>query len=152
MLEATRPSLIDPAACTVNSSAGWTDGGTEILLAHRDTDDLELNIEVVVGKKDGLVAWLGAHEHVYSTDATDDRPWTSMLVDLAAAVLRGEYEVEECYRRGRRVKVRIIDVFGPGSERVISESGTLISSWLPGLGPIERRRRRVDYGVASGPI
>ncbi len=64
---------------------------------------------MVVGRDEAIVSWLKTHEHIYAADATPGRPWTTIVVDATAAVLRGEYEVESIYRRNRPLRSRIID-------------------------------------------
>ncbi len=147
MLDALHPSQLDPAGSRVRSIGhGWTlPRAVEIHLRHRL--DPAAGIDVVVGPDEAIVCWLKTHEHIYAADATPSRPWTTIVVDATAAVLRGEYEVESIYRGNRLLRSRIIDV-ADAQQTTVGESGTLVSSWLPGLRPRRVERRRLDYGIA----
>lgn len=70
-------------------------------------------------------------------------PWTTVIVDAVAALLRGEYEVRDHYRGDRLVRTSIHDTLL--GDRHVSTSGSLL-----GLLPILRRvdrveRRTVDF-------
>jgi hypothetical protein len=145
MLDSLRPRLLDPSESWVRSGRGWASAEVEIHLAHREDEEAE--VDLFVGRRDALVAWLTAHEHVAEDDAVNARPWTTVVVDLIAAVLSGEYEVENRYRGRWFVRTRIVDVAVPGSERVVSQTGSLITSWLPWPGASRIERRRLDYGT-----
>ncbi len=60
---------------------------------------------------------MNAYEHVAEDDAVNGRPWSTVVVELVAAVLSGEYEVESRYRGRWFVRTRILDVAVPGLER-----------------------------------
>src|SRR5512133_268131 len=104
MLDALHPSQLDPVRSRVSSTGhGWMlPHAAEIQLRHRL--DPDAGVDVVVGPEEAIVSWLKTHEHVHAADATPSRPWTTIVVDATAAVLRGEYEVESIYRGNRLVR------------------------------------------------
>jgi stage V sporulation protein SpoVS len=84
-----------------------------------------------------------AHEHVYADDGDTERPWTTVVVDAVAALLRGEYEVHDHYRGARLVKTRVHDTLL--GRRHISTSGSLLGL-LPFFSKVDRvGRRAVDF-------
>jgi hypothetical protein len=149
MLDKVQPQLLDPTASAVTRGRGGASPGVEIHLAHRLEDDAE--IDIFIGDSDALVAWLTADLRITIDDATAGRPWTALVVDTTAAVLCGGYVVEDCYRGRWQSGRRIIDLSTPGTERVLSQSRSLLASWLPGLGAPRRHRRRLDYRPLHPP-
>lgn len=149
MLDALQPRLLDPARSTVRTQGhGWTVANSvEIHLEH--ATDEEAAVTIAVGPDEAIVSWIATHEHVRPHDGTAERPWTTVVVDATAAVLRGEYEVEHHYKGDRLVKTRIIDTADPEGERTLSTTGTLISSWLPSRRTKRVERRKIDYGVTG---
>lgn len=151
MLDRVQPGDIAPERSWVGSGRSeWAvESAVVVHLGHRS--DESLDIEVVVGHDEAIVAWLSAHEHVYSDDWTLDRPWTTVVVDVVASVLRGEFLIEDRYHGDELVRTRIIDIVD-GGEQVISESGTLLGGVKTRLFPrrgTRLERRRVDYGAAD---
>ena len=146
MLDSVRPSLLDRDRSSVQPSGhGWTlEHSVVAHLAHATNP--EAGIDVVIGEKEATVSWISAHEHVHSKDGDEQRPWTTVVVDAVAAVLRGEYVIEEHWRGEHLKKVHIIDVAG-NDERMMSTTGSLFA-WLPSRRPWKVERRVVSYGVA----
>lgn len=142
MLDAVQPQALDRARShVVTSGHGWAEYDVEFLLAH--TDDDESDITIAVGGNEALVSWLMAHEHIYPEDGDAERPWTTVVVDAVAALLRGEYEVTDHYRGDRLVKTTIHDTLLGGKH--ISTSGSLLGL-LPFLRRVDRvERRTVDF-------
>ena len=108
----------------------------------RDEDD---SLSIALEDTSATVMWLGHHEHVVPADSADARPWTTVVADVVAAALRGEYEVEVHYRGDHVVKTRLLDVRVVGRERDLGSTG-LLFGWLR-RGPIRVERKRLDYGV-----
>ncbi|HZD02418.1 MAG TPA: hypothetical protein VFA46_20170 [Actinomycetes bacterium] len=147
MLDDYRPARLDRKASSIQATGhGWTlDHTIAVQLAH--ADDPDAMIELAVGTGEVIVSWLTAHEHLYADeDSPDGRPWPGRVVDLVAAVLRGELEVEDTYRGRWLVKTRIIDVAGPAGPRVLVTTGSLLG-WLPRPGARQVERRRISWGV-----
>ncbi len=147
MLDDYRPAHLDPNASSIQATGhGWTlDHTIAVQLVH--ADDADAMIELAVGTGEVIMSWLTAHEHVYADDdSLDGRPWAGRVVDMVAAVLRGELEVEDTYRGRWLVKTRIIDVADPAGLRVLATTGSLLS-WLPRPGARRVERRRIFWGV-----
>lgn len=88
MLDQVQPALLDTGTShAVDSGHGWQ-LAVELVLRHRD--EPEYNVSIGIGADEAIVAWLSAHEHIFDGPEHGDRPWTSVVVDLVAAVLRGE--------------------------------------------------------------
>jgi hypothetical protein len=99
MLDALRPTRVDRASSSVHQERNRS---VVVVLAHDADEDGGMTIEA--GDKSAIISWLSAHEHVDSDDGNDERPWTSVVVDVAAAALRGDYVVEDHYRGSHWVK------------------------------------------------
>jgi len=142
MLDAVQPQALDrERSHVVSEGHGWAAYDVEFLLAHRDDEDAD--ITVAVGRDEALLSWLMAHEHVYADDGDRERPWTTVVVDAVAALLRGEYEVRDHYRGTRLVKTSVHDTLL--GQRHISTSGSLLGL-LPFFGRVDRvERRTVDF-------
>jgi hypothetical protein len=149
MLDTVDPSRVDRLRSAIHSTGhGWTvPGGVEIHLAH-ESDEMG-DLDIVIGDREAIVSWLCAHEHVFPEDGDHARPWPTVVVDLVAAAIRGEYEVQNHWRGKRLTKTRVVDVADPEGERVISSTGPLFG-WLPWPGPKRVEVQRLDFG-ASGP-
>lgn len=136
MLDEVRPEALDRARSYVTTTGHeWREYHVEFLLAHTDE---ESDITVAVGANEAFVSWLMAHEHVYPEDGTTERPWTTVVIDAVAALLRGEYGVTDHCRGDRLVKTTIHDTLLGGKH--ISTSGSLL-----GLLPFLRRVDRVEH-------
>jgi hypothetical protein len=109
---------------------------------------MEWTVEILVAPDYAVVSWLGVHEHIERADGDASRPWTSVVIDVVAAVLRGEYEVEQIKRGGMWFKTRIVDVGNPQGERVISVSGPLWGFLLRPL-PARVARHRMSWAVGA---
>ncbi len=96
---------------------------------------------------EAVVSWLSAEEFVTPADGGEQRPWTTVVVDVLAAVMRGEYAVEEHYRGKHWVKTRIVDVADPEQHRHLGTSGSLLWSWLPWPGAKRVEQKRLDFGL-----
>ncbi len=135
MLNEVQPQALDPQRSHILSTGHeWREYDVEFLLAHREDEDSD--ITVAVGAKEALISWLMAHEHIYPEDGAD-RPWTTVVVDAVAALLRGEYEVLDHYRGDRLVKTTVHDTILGGQH--VTTSGSLL-----GLLPFLRRVARVE--------
>jgi hypothetical protein len=142
MLDVVQPEALDRARShAVDSGHDWNAYDVEFRLAHGD--DERSDITVAVGKEEALVSWLMAHEHIYPDDGGEGRPWTTVVVDAVAALLRGEYEVRDHDRGDRLVKTSVHD--RPLGGRHVSTSGSLLGL-LPLLRRIDRvERRTIDF-------
>jgi len=109
-------------------------------------NDPHATIEVTVDERQAFIEWLSAHEHLDVGDDSTERSWTTQLVDAVAALLPGEYEVQDSYLGRLLVKTRVVDVANPSVPRVISTIGTLLLP-LSAFEPTRVRRRRVSFGV-----
>jgi hypothetical protein len=141
MLDVVQPQALNrERSHVVTDGHGWAEYDVEILLAH--ADDTDADITVAVGHDGAVIGWLMAHEHVYADDGNADRPWTTVVVDAVAALLRGEYEVQEHYRGEHLVKTSVHDTLLGGEH--VSTSGSLL-----GLLPFRKidriERRTVDF-------
>lgn len=141
MLDEVQPAGLDCARSYVTTTGHeWREYDVQFLLAHSDE---ESDITLAVGGNEALVSWLMAHEHIYPEDGDAERPWTTVVVDAVAALLRGEYEVTDHYRGDRLVKTTIHDTLLGGKH--ISTSGSLLGL-LPFLRRVDRvERRTVDF-------
>jgi hypothetical protein len=136
MLDAVRPKAMDRERSHVLLEGhGWHEYEAEIVIAHRDDEDAEITL--AVGAHGALLSWLTTHDHIYRQDGRSERPWTTVAVDATAAVLRGEYVVEEHYRGDKLLKTRVRDVVEKG--RTVAESGSPLA-----LLPFFRRTDRVE--------
>ncbi len=142
MLDVVQPEALDrDRSHILTSGHGWAEYDTEFLLAHGD--DADADITVAVGRDEALLSWLMAHEHVYADDGDAERPWTMVIVDAVAALLRGEYEVRDHYRGDRLVKTSVHDTLL--GDHHVSTSGSLLGL-LPFLRRVDRvERRTVDF-------
>lgn len=145
MLDGLRPTLLDRNRSSVRAAGhGWTlEHSVVAHLAH--ATDADGDLDVIVGDKEAIVSWASAHEHVYPEEGDEQRPWTTVVVDALAAILRGEYVIEEHWRGARLVKVHIIDT-ADGDERLLSTTGSVLS-WLPSRRPNRVERRTVSFGI-----
>jgi hypothetical protein len=145
MLDIIDPSRLDPGRSSIRQTGhGWiVPGEVEFHLAH-ETDECA-DVDVVVGGREAIVSWLSAHEHVFSEDKGLDRPWTTVVIDVVAAVMRGEYEVENHFRGKRLIKTRIVDVADRKRPRDLGTTSSLFG-WLPWHGPKRVEAQRLDYG------
>ena len=150
MLDTVDPSRVDRLRSAIRSKGhGWTvPGGVAIHLAHESDENGDLDI--VVGDREAIVSWLFAHEHVFPEDGDDARPWPTVVVDLVAAALKGEYEVENHWRGERLTKTRVVDVADRAGRRVVSSTGSLFG-WLPWSGRKRVEVHRLDFGAGRGP-
>ena len=147
MLDATNPTLLERTRSSIRDTGhGWTmRSAVEVLLAHEGGE--QWDIEVAFGETEAIIAWLDTHEHVFSDEPWDgDRPWATVVVDVVAAALRGEYQIERIHRGDRLIATRIVDVSDPERPRIVSTTGSLL-----GLVPWPKKRRTepeaLDYGV-----
>lgn len=149
LLDVVHPSRVDRRRSSIRQSGhGWTMAdGVAAHLVHDADEDADLH--VVVGADEAIVAWLSAHEHVVPEDGDEQRPWTTVVIDVVAAVLRGQYQVENHYRGKRLTTTRIVDVADPERPREIGTTGSLFG-WLPWPGEERVEVQRVDYGL-RGP-
>jgi hypothetical protein len=122
MLDLVQPRLLD----TETSHAIDRGHGVEVVLRHRT--DPESNVSISIGRDEAIVAWLSTHEHFFDGPGNAGRPWTVVTVDVVAAVLRGEYAVEETYKGKHVVRTKVIDrVDG----RVVFTTGLLLWQLIP---------------------
>lgn len=142
MLDAVQPTALDlQRSHIVNLGHDWAEYEVEVLFAHRDD---EADVTLALGPAGALVAWLTTHEHVYPQDGSGERSWTTVVVDAVAALLRGEYVVEEHYRGDALVKTTVRDLVDDGRE--VTTTGSLFAL-LPILRCVDRvERRTIDFG------
>lgn len=138
-----RPASLDRHRSTICASGhGWLmDNSVVAHLAHASEPDSD--VDIVVGDREAIISWSTAHEHVYPEDGDRQRPWTTVVIDAVAAILRGEYLIEEHWRGERLIKVRLIDKAG-SDERHLSTTGSLLG-WLPSRRPDRIERRVVSF-------
>jgi hypothetical protein len=117
----------------------------EVVLVHVQRPDWSVHIQVEPSS--AVIHWLSAHERMDETDGWDDVHWTMVVVDVVAAVLRGEYEVEETVRLGRWYRTRIIDVTERDNPETFRASAPLWF-WLRRPFPATVIRRRLNF---TGP-
>lgn len=142
MLDALDPELADRERSRIEVEGRFRGHRTLVLqIAHRHDDSA--TVEVMVSGDGAIVAWLGTHEHIDPSGDSTERPWTSTVVDVVAAAMRGEYAIESLRRGGRIVRRRVLDDVRGGA--CISETGSLLA-WLP-LGRRATESRRLDFGV-----
>jgi hypothetical protein len=138
MLNAVQPTALDrDRSHVVVDDHDWIEYEVEVLLAHRADD--EATVTLAVGAGGALLSWLNTHDHIYPEDGSSERPWTNVVVDAVAAVLRGEYEVEDHYRGDKFVKTTVRDLVDAGQTVTIMGS---ILSLLPFFGRVDRVERR----------
>ncbi len=84
MLDEHRPTKLVPERSYLRRS----DGGVELRLAHADEDEADILIHVA--DDEATVVWASTHEHAWPHESPpeDNRPWTSLVVDLVASILR----------------------------------------------------------------
>src|SRR5665647_1701192 len=71
------------------SSVEFSKQNLEVWLVHAENDDWALGVNM--SESDAIVSIDPAHEHFSADDrGTNDRPWTSQMVDCIAEALRGE--------------------------------------------------------------
>lgn len=142
MLDVLDPQLVDRGRSSIGSR-GQTPGGRVFTLEIAHVSDPQATVYVEVDGGGAVVSWLGTHEHVGMDEGSVSRPWTSIVVDVLAAALRGEYEVESLHRGGRLVRTRVRDKARDGA--VVSETGSVLG-WLP-LGRSSTETERLDFGI-----
>lgn len=142
-LDTLAPTRVDRTSSSVHQERGYID----VVLAHDSDEDGGLTIEA--GDESAIISWLGAHEHVDRDDGYGERLWTSVVVDVAAAALRGDFVVEDHFRGSHWVKQRIVDMSDPGRPQVISGMGIVLWPWLPWPGSKRVERSRLDFGVVE---
>lgn len=100
MLDALDPELVDRERSRIAVEGRPHRPRTLVLqIAHRHDDSA--TVEVTVSGDGAVVAWLGAHEHIDASGSSSTaRPWSSTVVDVVAAAMRGEYTVESLRRGG----------------------------------------------------
>lgn len=146
MLDQAQPTLLDPERSVIGpAGTTWPEYDWLIRITHKSYADAAISI--AVDKDHAVVSWSNAHEHVYSEDGTAERPWMTVVVDAVAAVLRGEYVVETRYKGDRPVRATILDMADPDAPRMVSEVGTLLSSWFPWPRVTQIERSRLSYGA-----
>jgi hypothetical protein len=139
MLDQVQPDLLDTQRShAIDSGHGWQ-LPVEVVLRHQT--DPGSNVSIGIGEDEAIVAWLSTYEHLFDGPEHGDTPWTSVVVDVVAAVLRGEYAVEETRKGGSVVRTKVIDLV---AGRVVSTTAVLF--WQ--LNPRRSNRRgplRLSY-------
>lgn len=102
MLQAVQPTEVDRQTSTVRFQSDAVD----VRLRHARRREWE--IWATVGDKDAIVATDWAHEHFFAPpdNGTEERPWTTEIVDFVAEILRGEIEVDVTLRGKRALSMR----------------------------------------------
>jgi hypothetical protein len=91
------------------------------------------------------------HDHIDADDpweAAGERAWPARVADAVAAVMCGEFEVQDTWRGRWLARSRIVDVADPAGVRVLSTTGSL-AGCLPWPGRKRVERRRLSFGVRS---
>jgi hypothetical protein len=148
MLDDLRPDALDRSRSRVIWVPSRFDENTmaaRVDLEHRRHSDWSVSIRVE--PRMAVVSWLSAHDGFDATDGSDTYPWTTVVVDNVAAILRGEYEVEQTTRLGRWYKTRIIDVSDPSNPEWLRSSVPLLF-WFLRPFPATTSRHRVDFTSA----
>lgn len=147
MLDAYRPAKLDRDRSYLRIEDADT---VEVRLAHADGEAGDIAVSVSEGE--ATIACALSHEHVFphEIDPEDDRPWTTLAVDMVGSILRGDVIFEAVYRGGTWIKTRTILLDAQGNEIVHSESGSLWA-WMIRWRPERVVRHRVDFEAASGP-
>lgn len=144
MLDALDPVRLDRDRSSIRSRGhGWKEHSVAVELVHDSDPDADLSI--ALDAQGAIVEWLDTHEHVLPDDGDVSRAWTTIVSDVVAAALRGEYEVEQHYRGERLIKTRIVDVARPESPRDLGTTGSLFGWLRPGPSRVDRKR--LDYGI-----
>lgn len=139
MLEVVRPTQIDGD----RTAAKFDKHGVEVELVHARHEDW--TIWATVGDRDAIVSAGGAHEHFFapSSEAEEERPWTTEIVDFMAEMLRGEIEVETTLRGTRALAVRHFNRDESGERRLLGHTAFLTPArllvWRPQRRETERR-------------
>lgn len=121
----------------------------EVKLAHMEDENVDVLVEF--SRREATVSWSLSHEHAYPEDAGEhQRPWTGLVVDLVASVLRGDAILETVHRGDTWVKTRNLLINDDGNEEVYSVSGSILG-WLLRWKPERTTRYRPDYGVDREP-
>jgi hypothetical protein len=145
MLDDLAPEGLDRSRSRLVWSSSATDPPdmtAEVTLEHVSRPDWA--VEIHVHPRGAVVYWLSAHEPVDEHDAWDDREWTSVVVDAVAAILRGDYEVEEVTRLGRWYETRVIDIVDRAGPRPLGSTLPLWAMVLR-LFPAKTTRKRIDF-------
>jgi hypothetical protein len=143
MLDVLRPARLDRSRSHARVTSGRGGSSVDVLLAHEAGSDSD--VWIVVGEDEATVSWLATHEHVQAGDGDAGRPWTTVLVDAVAAVVRGEYEVQRWYKGRRLVRSTITDrVRGVQLVSTGSVAGLLIPRRA-----VAGEVRRLDFGCAG---
>ena len=100
MLAALEPRSLDES----RSSVDFDDDGLQLMLVHSGQEGLA--IFVAVGAAEAIVGIGSAHEHFAADEVAEGaRPWTTLVVDFVAEILRGQIEVETTYRGNSAISV-----------------------------------------------
>lgn len=122
MIDHVAPSKLDLDRSTVE----FDDGGIDVYLAHRDAD--EWFIDVSMDETNAIVFTATAHEHFFPDDAPSTepgRPWSSVIVDFVAEILRGEIEVHTTWRGSKPIAVQHFLVEPNGERGSLGTTGYL---------------------------
>jgi hypothetical protein len=146
MLDDYQPAELDCEASRIQADVRGPrcDRGTTVWLVH--ARDAQATVEVALDERQATIEWLSAHEHVDVGDDSSERSWTAQVVDAIAALLRGDYEVQDTYLGRLLVKTRVVDVAEPSAPRILSTTVTPLSP-LALLKSSRERPRRVSFGV-----
>jgi hypothetical protein len=119
MLGVVRPARLDPD----NASVQFERDGLELRLVHADHD--AWGIWATVGEPDAIVGTGSAHEHFFAPDEgeTEMRPWTTVIVDFIAEILRGEIEIETTFRGNTPIAVRHFNLDESGRRTPLGYTG-----------------------------
>ncbi len=146
MLDDYQPTELDREASRIQADVRGPSRGRGVTIRLVHARDAEATVEVTLDEQQAIIQWLSAHEHVDVGDDSTDRSWTTQVVDAIAALLRGDYEVQDTYLGRLLVKTRVVDVAEPGAPRILSTTVTPLSP-LALLTSSRVRPRRVSFGV-----
>ena len=144
MLDDLRPVALDRSRSRLRwTAAEYGEGSAaHVTLEHQRRPDWTVSIQAE--PSNAVVSWLSAHDDFDETDGSDAYPWTSLVVDNVAAILRGEYEVEETTRLGRWYRTSIIDVSDPRNPERLRSTAPLLFVFRRPF-PATITRQRLDF-------
>jgi hypothetical protein len=144
MLDDLRPIALDRARSRIRWIPAEYDEGTaaEVTLEHQRRPGWTVRIHAEPRR--AVVSWLSARDGFDETDGSDAYPWTSLVVDTVAAILRGEYEVEDTTRLGRWYRTSIIDVSDPANPERLRSTAPLLFMFRRPF-PATVTRQQLDF-------
>ena len=134
-----------PQLSTEKASIRFDKKGLDVDLIHASRDDW--GIWATVGDRDAIVSTSYAHEHFFADEqsASEDRPWTTKIVDFIAEVLRGEVEVRTTFRGGSPIFVDHFNLDESGERNLLGHTGFLVPARLMVWRPKRTETERLSF-------